>query len=495
FYVEYKTPNLFVSSPAASKVGYFHKYVSSSAELEYALEYGLDESKKLSEDIALLRKYQGNWQVKFPKEEDFKDIEGQWFTDKTFGEVVGRLKALPPNKDVIFRSVDEAVKTPVYLYHGTFKPLLQKIQAEGLKVTGTEKNYSDSEEGFIYLAETPEEAEAFAEVSETVPDEWVDQIVVLKIDTSKIDAWKIADDPNVQDTEIMTYVYPQDIPAAAITLVESIDETKAGMTTNHKTRRMDVVIETYGERLFLTGRLEKNQRTWIDVSNTPVAEGTLDVDSKNGIVYLNRMDALRSGKGYGRELLEYGIHYAMEKYGVTKARGYIESANATSQSMLRKMGFNSTEQTKDGSYWEKSLNEPVDETVSDESGFVGIKEAGWIHPDGTFEEIPNYSAGDHDRDAFEKLHPGESPKSKWAEENNAYREYVKAGHIRCIPSKAGFNIELEKKPTESQMRTIRRMLEEGTGEFFFSTRSSATGNYSHDGHSWEEFIKIYHTLP
>jgi len=110
---------------------------------------------------------------------------------------------------------EEAIEVPEYLYHGTFKPLLSKINSEGLRIEGTVKNYSDSEAGLIYLAKNFEEAEAFAEVSETVPDEWVDQIVVLKIDTDNLDKSKLAYDPNVRDTEVMTFVYSRDIPSEA----------------------------------------------------------------------------------------------------------------------------------------------------------------------------------------------------------------------------------------------------------------------------------------
>ena len=156
FYIEYKPDILFVDFPGRHTIGCFHKDIVPSEDLSYALEYGLDES------------------------------------------------------------IDEGVEVPEYLYHGTFKPLLDKINSVGLKISGTEKNYSDSEEGFIYLAKTFEEAEAFAEVSETVPDEWIDQIVVLKIETAQLDKSKIANDLNVRDTEVMTFTYSQDIPPEAL---------------------------------------------------------------------------------------------------------------------------------------------------------------------------------------------------------------------------------------------------------------------------------------
>ena len=123
--------------------------------------------------------------------------------------------------------------------------------------------------------------------------------------------------------------------------------------SEHKTKRLDITIDDRGNRIFFTGYLNKESKTWLDVGEEPVVEGTLDVDLKNRLLYLNRLDAWRRGKGFGLELLEYGIQYAIKKYGVTKARGYIESSNIASQSMLRKMGFGKREETKEGAYWEK----------------------------------------------------------------------------------------------------------------------------------------------
>jgi len=257
---------------------------------------------------------------------------------------------------------------------------------------------------------------------------------------------------------------------------ESIEES---------TERLDISVEVSGDRLFFTGKLNKKSKTWIDVSNDPIVEGTLDVDRKNNLVYLNRLDAWVSGKGYGPELLKYAIQYVVEKYGVIKAQGYIESSNSASQSMLQKMGFKRMKETDDGAYWEKSLKES-NESIKEATI---VTEAGWIHPDGKFEEIPNYTMGDHDRDAYKKLIQSS------VDYREAYTEYLKLGHIRCIQSHRGFNIELIKKPTESQMRTIRQMIKEGNGEFFYSARSMKTGQYQGDGSTWKDFIKELPKMP
>jgi len=123
----------------------------------------------------------------------------------------------------------------------------------------------------------------------------------------------------------------------------------------YKTRRLDITITDKKVRIFFDGRLNKETKTWLDISDDLVVEATLDINSKDKLVYLTRLDARIKGSGYGPELLEFGIKYAIEKYGVTKARGYVESFNIASQSMLEKMGFKRAEETKDGAYWEKSL--------------------------------------------------------------------------------------------------------------------------------------------
>jgi hypothetical protein len=379
-------------------------------------------------------------------------------------------------------SVTEAVEVPKYLYHGTFKPLLDKIKSEGLKIEGTVKNYSDSEEGLVYLAKTPEEAEAFAAVSETVPDEWIDQIVVLKIDIDKLDKNKVEEDPNVRDTEVMTYQYSQDIPPEAL---EVIINEAATTPSEHKTKRLDITVDTRGDRLFLAGRLNVESKTWIDAGNEPVVEGTLDIDRKNNLVYLNRVTAWRRGKGYGPELLDFGIRYAMEKYGVAKARGYVERGNFSSSIMLKKMGFKEVDATKDGVYLEKFLKESIDESGP------GILHAGWIHPNGEFEAIPKYTLGGHDKDAYKKLNPDKNNHGP-EDDIEAYAEYLSQGHIRYMQTVRDFNIDFVKKPTESQMRAVRKGIKENeSGEFHFDRHSGVTWGYALDrGSSWKEFVEV-----
>jgi len=93
---------------------------------------------------------------------------------------------------------------PKYLYHATYKPLIKSIIANGLGAT-TRKNWEASKSNVVYLAKDPFVAESYAEISESVPDEWVDNIVILKIDTSKLDRTQFYMDRNNQDGSTIEY--------------------------------------------------------------------------------------------------------------------------------------------------------------------------------------------------------------------------------------------------------------------------------------------------
>jgi hypothetical protein len=106
---------------------------------------------------------------------------------------------------------------PNILYHATYRPLLGSIKKNGLGGAGSEvKKWEDSVPGIVYLALDPNVAESYAETSENVPDEWLDEIVVLKIDTAKLDKSKFRLDRNVQGNTGDTLEYDGVIPISAI---------------------------------------------------------------------------------------------------------------------------------------------------------------------------------------------------------------------------------------------------------------------------------------
>ena len=106
-----------------------------------------------------------------------------------------------------------------FLYHATYKPLLDSIRRTGL---GGTKNtwWEDSIPGVVYLADDPDIAESYAEANESVDDEWLDEIVVFEVNVSDIDASKLYVDENVRSDEPPhTYEYHGTIPYALLKVV------------------------------------------------------------------------------------------------------------------------------------------------------------------------------------------------------------------------------------------------------------------------------------
>ena len=101
------------------------------------------------------------------------------------------------------------------LYHATYAPLIYSIKRTGLG-GGYRKNWPDSESGVVYLATDPHVALSYAETSDDVPEEWLDEIVVLRILTALIDPAKLSIDPNVRDNDGSTLIYRGVIPLRSI---------------------------------------------------------------------------------------------------------------------------------------------------------------------------------------------------------------------------------------------------------------------------------------
>lgn len=120
-------------------------------------------------------------------------------------------------KDLLLEDVQQ------YLYHATYKPLLKKIKEKGLDTRDSKKAWDDSVPGYVYLAKDLDVAASYAESSDIVPDEWLDQIIVLTIDSSKLDQDKIFDDENVRNETTDTVEYRGVIPWSAVVKVEKYD--------------------------------------------------------------------------------------------------------------------------------------------------------------------------------------------------------------------------------------------------------------------------------
>ena len=113
-----------------------------------------------------------------------------------------------------------------YLYHATYLPYLEEIKKSGYIKPGIHKNW-DVSENFIYLTRDPDDAYNWAETAEDVPEEYLDQIVVLKIDPKYLDIDKLDIDynqaysydgdidPDYPETWVQ-FEYDEEIPAKAI---------------------------------------------------------------------------------------------------------------------------------------------------------------------------------------------------------------------------------------------------------------------------------------
>lgn len=98
-----------------------------------------------------------------------------------------------------FKQFTEAVEElPQTLYHATFNELIPSIKHVGIGGSYLLKNFEGVEDG-VYLADNSDRAGEFVEATEneTIPNEWFDQIVICKVDTSKLDKSKFFIDPNL----------------------------------------------------------------------------------------------------------------------------------------------------------------------------------------------------------------------------------------------------------------------------------------------------------
>ena len=106
------------------------------------------------------------------------------------------------------------------LYHATYEDLIPSIERFGLGGSSSGYEWTDSKEGVVYFASSPEVAISYAEANDDVPESWLDNIVVLKVDSNKLDQDKLMHDQNVQDNDGSTYEYHDVIPFSFLTFVE-----------------------------------------------------------------------------------------------------------------------------------------------------------------------------------------------------------------------------------------------------------------------------------
>ena len=133
---------------------------------------------------------------------------------------------MPSNQQIFEQYLKENIfsaKGPKILYHATFGANLESIKHFGLTTDpkiATEVCWPGNTKG-IYLSNDPNVAESFVEAAENdnIPEDWFDDIVVLKINTSKLDLSKLEVDPHVtyeKGDPTKSYIYKDIISPAAI---------------------------------------------------------------------------------------------------------------------------------------------------------------------------------------------------------------------------------------------------------------------------------------
>lgn len=114
----------------------------------------------------------------------------------------------------------KALDKKEYLYHATFKKFLPSIQRSGL---GNKNRilWDESKRNKIYFATDPDTARSYAEVALDFPsnsDLNEDDIIILRVDTLKLDKTKLSLDENVIDNDGSTLEYQGIVPYADLSI-------------------------------------------------------------------------------------------------------------------------------------------------------------------------------------------------------------------------------------------------------------------------------------
>ena len=195
-----------------------HKFEHLEEEIKQALESGDPQTiARLKKRIKDMRQSGLEKNGEFGVENlAFKLLRNTGLIQKLYdAETIETDKELSLGQQGVAEGLDQDM--PSVLYHATYKPRLKSIKLKGLGVGG-KRNWEDSQRGVVYLAFDPNVAESYAETSDMVPEEWLDQIVILKISTAGLDSNKFGIDSNVQDNSGDTVEYHGVIPVSNISL-------------------------------------------------------------------------------------------------------------------------------------------------------------------------------------------------------------------------------------------------------------------------------------
>ena len=180
-----------------------------------------------------------------------------------------------------FKHINEALpkdKIPEFLYHATYKPYLNEIKKDGkISINPPHDNWEMDNDRCIYLAANKDMARSFAETSDYVPEDFLNEIVILKIPSNKLDLEYLELDPNIDlyfDPEGLTdfcYAYYKDIPFSAV------QELKESLTESSRT---SLITKSKSADKYRNGRGSRwTQKSKCSVASTVKDYNKIDMDT------------------------------------------------------------------------------------------------------------------------------------------------------------------------------------------------------------------------
>lgn len=129
-------------------------------------------------------------------------------------------------------NLQQLFETHDVMYHATFKPYLSSIFKHGLKPDMPHKSWRYSHD-VVCLSPTPEVAESYAENADEVPDDFINEVVILQVDMNQLNPKLLFRDRNVRDESDSAYEYRGVIPPQAIKVFTR------GVTEGNNIERLD----------------------------------------------------------------------------------------------------------------------------------------------------------------------------------------------------------------------------------------------------------------
>lgn len=105
-----------------------------------------------------------------------------------------------------------------------------------------------------------------------------------------------------------------------------------------------------GKRLLVEATQKASETDWLSPEPRKSVEATIDLNSKEGSFYVNRIDALVPRRGYAAEVLSSLLEQLFER-GFSVGTAYVEHGNDSSSRMMLKLGGKPFKDTGKGTYY------------------------------------------------------------------------------------------------------------------------------------------------